>query len=238
MTFDRKQAKEVARLAKLGKLPSSNFKDASTPARFVSLTEREAASAVFRLLFFICGYRTQADMARIYRLTRLTVNRNIQGVQLPSPKTWARLCRDSTWRVERNFDWSLFKGRTEHTLKVVDNTYAPLDWLPGELDDLPDRDDVVLSMGCRGLDIPRAKRMMGITTYGMTQAEKWRRVAETKLWQLAGYPIPMILSADWTERTAVEWDPGFRFVRRRGYRDLLLPENPLDLIRTPGNLRG
>ena len=231
---DRARAKEVTRLARLGKLP-----DAPPPSRQSSLiprplTKQEVSAAVFKCLYWMTGFTNKAAMARVYCLDRRTVDRNLDSKGFaPRPKTWTRLCRDATWRVEKRFDWSLVRGRMGDRLILLDNTFVEPDELPGPIDELWDRATMIESMGARGMARVRVAQMLGITTYSMVESEKWRRIAEAKMWQLAGYRVTLLTKADWAERTGVEWEPGFAFKAQRGYRDLMLPANPFDLIRTP-----
>lgn len=108
---------------------------------------------------------------------------------------------------------------------------VPLDELPGPLDDLPDRAALIAGLGVGGaVGQAVAVQMLGLRR-SMAETEKWRRLAEVKLWQLTGYPVSLLRDADLKERQGVEWESGYDFQPKRSYRNLELPSNPFDFVR-------
>ena len=202
--------------------------------RVPPLTEKEASSSVFRWLFWICDFHSKSAAARIYKVTLQTIRNNETGHSLPMPTTWARLCRDADWSVQHRFIWSLVIDRRGHDLKLMDKNYVPEEELPGPLDELPGRYDLLDDMSMRN-HVGRANfsRLIGWDDRAVKERETWRRLAEVKLWHIVGYPVSMMRDADWKEREGVEWDRDFTFRARHGWRNLSLPANSFDFVRTP-----
>ena len=42
--------------------------------------------------------------------------------------------------------------------------------------------------------------------------------------------------ADWKDRRGMEWEPGYSFTAKRGFRNLELPSNPFDFVRLNASL--
>ena len=193
------------------------------------LTRQEAGSAVFRWLVWICGYRRKAVMARLYGLSHSALWKNAKGAALPRPATWRRLCRDADWRRNARFVWGNVVDRTYDQLQLADGSLLPLDAMPGPLDELPDHHDLMGSMGVvSAMSRSQMAEMIGLR---LVDGERWRRFAEVKLWDIVGYPVVMLSELDWEERHAT-WDPDYTFRAKQGYRNLSLPTDPFDLIRS------
>lgn len=237
----RNREKQERRFGKPRRPTAEQIKEASKRSQPVSsslgqadrrmlLTQHEASGRVFGWLFSLCGYRRKTVAGRLFGCTDVSVHNAIAGRTIPSPRIWARLCRDVSWRVRAQFHWEVVVDRHGDSLKLADRNVVPVQELPGPLDDLPTDRDLMDWIGFSNyVSRSRVADMIG-KRQREPNRETWRRLSEMYLWAVAGYPLQNLASADFRTREAT-WDSLYMAPQaRKGIKGLTLPRDPFEFV--------
>ena len=239
-TFDRNRPRrtlppEVIKQFRAGNFePSKPRVTGKRPNSYTPLTDSEIHHRVAKWLYYMCGYRSTRIAGELHGVSKQSVFAWLSGKARPRPRNLARLCRDAGWRVRHGFMWGSVTGLREQRLILVDKSLCDPDALPGPIEKVPSYDDMEAEMS-RGGYAGRSlfKDVVG-KNYLTSNTTIWYRVAEIRLWFLVGYPVGMMISADWKERV-VTWDSGFSMPNRAGWRGIQLPASPFDFVRNVWN---